>query len=103
VVHGKIEVKRINKMTHWTACSHCGAEISSSASFCRHCGSSDADGWRVDSPSSEIDSHEDEEFDYDSFVEDEFGNNDFVTQTSALWRWVAIALLVLFFMGLLYF
>ena len=73
-----------------TACPHCGAEIDAHAKFCRHCGSSDSDGWRDES-----ESWDDDEFDYDEYVEREHGTSVANTETKAIWRLVAIVLLVL--------
>lgn len=83
-------------------CAHCGGEIRADASFCRHCGSSDSDGWRSDDESaSEFD-----DFDYDQYVEDHFPESRDVssltnTQTRPLWRFVAVMLLLLFAIGYL--
>ena len=74
----------------YMGCPHCGAVLSDDASFCRECGSSDADGW-----SEEFDVGDDE-FDYDNYVADEFPESGMNRQTPTLWRWVAVALIVLF-------
>ena len=73
------------------SCPHCGAEISDDARFCRHCGSSDADGW-----SDEADVAVDDDFDYDEFVEQHFSDGLTNTQISPIWRFVAVLLLVSF-------
>ncbi len=78
-------------------CPHCGGEIRSDAVFCRHCGSSDADGWK----SADEDDPALDDFDYDEFVEENFSDRRTATQTPAIWRWVAIGLLVLFLLGYL--
>jgi hypothetical protein len=78
-------------------CPHCGAEIRSDAKFCRHCGSSDSDGWQDDDDyGTDMD-----DFDYDQFVEDNFSSSVTTTQTRPLWRLVAVLLLVLFLLGYL--
>ena len=83
----------------WTACPHCGAEILATARFCRHCGSSDADGWRDEYEEGYGD--DTEEFDYEEFVEENFSDSLVNSQTKPVWRWVAIGLLLLFVLGYL--
>lgn len=78
------------------ACPHCGAEIRSDAKFCRHCGSSDSDGWREDEWSDDGD-----DFDYEEFVEDNYGGSTTNTKTAPIWRFVAVILLILFGLGFL--
>lgn len=84
-------------MSDTIGCPHCGAEIRSDARFCRHCGSSDEDGWRDEEDVG------DEEFDYDQYVADNFPSSNYRTGTKPLWRIVAVVLLVLFFLGFLFF
>ena len=78
-------------------CPHCGEEIREDAGFCRHCGSSDADGWR-DEYDTDVD-----EFDYDDYVADEFSTTVANTRTRPLWRLVAVVLLIVFTFGYLFF
>lgn len=80
-------------------CPHCGGEIAAKAKFCRHCGSSDTDGWRDDQ---EYDTDVDD-FDYDRYVEENYPGTVTNTQTRPLWRLVAVILLALFAMGFLLF
>ena len=82
-------------MTDTIACPHCGGEIRADAHYCRHCGSSDSDGWR-----DEFESDSDD-FDYDEFVADNFSPSSFQTSIPRLWRIVAIVLLLLFLLGFL--
>jgi uncharacterized membrane protein YvbJ len=74
-------------------CPHCGEEILADAKFCRHCGSSDADGWR------EEDETDVDDFDYEQFVEENFATGSTNTQTRPVWRLVAVVLLLLFALG----
>jgi len=76
-------------------CPHCGGEISADATFCRHCGSSDTDGWSDES-------YDDaDDFDYDQFVEDNFSKSRTSTTLSPLWRSVAIMIVVGFVLSML--
>ena len=74
----------------YIACPHCGAELGPTATFCSECGSSDADGW-----STEADVGGDD-FDYEDYVAANFSESSVNRETPALWRWVAVVLLILF-------
>ncbi len=74
-------------------CPHCGEHIDASASFCRHCGSSDADGWKEDW---DDDEDEDEEFDYEEFVANNFSPRVTNTETPVIWRITSLILLAAF-------
>lgn len=51
-------------------CPHCGAELKSGATFCRHCGSDKNTGWKDGAEFA------DEELpDYDEILENEFGED----------------------------
>ncbi|TWU04449.1 zinc ribbon domain-containing protein [Stieleria varia] len=71
-------------------CSHCGGDIPAGARSCRHCGSSDSDGWRDESE------HEwDDGFDYDEFARNEFGSDDGMGTSLPRWiQWTGLTLLV---------
>ncbi len=75
-------------MSDFVPCPHCGAEIKAEANFCRHCGSSDADGW-----SEEWADDSEDDFDYEEFVEDNFSPRVTNTNTHPLWRFTAALLL----------
>ena len=76
-------------------CAHCGEPIAANARFCRHCGSSDEDGWG-DSDESLLD----DDFDYDTFVEDEFSARR-TTRLHPVWKIAAVLLLLGFVLTLL--
>jgi hypothetical protein len=80
-------------------CPHCGAAVRTGARFCRHCGSSDDDGWR-DADHSYDD--QDDDFDYDRFIQDEFATTMANTRTRPIWRFAAVVLLMIFAGGLLF-
>ncbi len=70
-------------------CPHCGADIAADAHFCRHCGSSDADGWKED-----WENEDEDDFDYQQFVQDNFSAQVTNTATPVIWRLTAVVLLV---------
>jgi len=60
------------------------------ATFCRHCGSSEADGWRDESMD------ESDDFDYEEFIEENFSATTANTNTRPIWRLVAVVILAIF-------
>lgn len=52
------------------ACPHCGEDVPAKRRSCPHCGASENDGWGEDDTDLE-----DGEFDYDEYVEREFGQS----------------------------
>ena len=83
-------------------CPHCGGEIAVDARFCRHCGSSDSDGWREDEEAF-ADTYDDD-FDYEEFVQDEFADDGVShgltnEKTKPFWRLIAVILLLLALLG----
>lgn len=74
----------------YVPCPHCGGNIRSDASFCRHCGSSEADGWSDEGDES------DDDFDYDQYVEEHHSISEVSTRLSPLWRAVVAALVLAF-------
>jgi len=77
-------------------CLNCGAEVPTHAKACPECGSDERTGWS-DSARADRLGVPDEEFDYDDFVKEEFGNEPKPRGVSWLW-WVAALLLVLMFL-----
>ena len=80
-------------------CPHCGGEIRTDATFCRHCGSSDADGW---SDGEYADGYDDaDDFDYEQYVEEHHSPEKISTGLPPIWRAVVIVLIVAFLATLL--
>lgn len=84
-------------------CSHCGGEIREDAKFCRHCGSSDSDGWSDAAMHGSDEESDLDDFDYESYVASEFGDGSKATSTPWHWQLIALMLLTMFFLGLLFF
>ena len=74
-------------------CPNCGTELSPKARVCPHCGSDEKTGWSEDAHVGGLDLP-DEEFNYDEFVENEFGGRQ-VKPRGLHWFWWLVALLLL--------
>jgi len=74
-------------------CPNCGAEVPHNAKACPECGSDEQTGWSEEAHASGLDLPE-EQFDYDGFVNREFGEKSLVPR-GMRWFWWLIALAVL--------
>ncbi len=82
-------------------CPNCGADLPRKAKVCPEYGSDEKTGWSDDAQVGGLDLP-DEEFNYDSFVEKEFGGEKAKPRNiSALWWIVGILLVVALTIGLL--
>ena len=77
-------------------CPNCGATVPPKARACPECGSDDETGWSADArESNELDlGIPDEDFDYEKFVEREFGGKK-PKPRSLAWIWWIVAFLLL--------
>lgn len=76
-------------------CLHCGAEVPPKAKACPECGSCEETGWSEAALSGGLGLPE-EDFDYDEFVEKEFGGKSPSPKPYGIsWFWWAVAILVL--------
>lgn len=76
-------------------CPVCGEDVPAGARSCPECGACDKSGWSEDARSDGLDLPDDaEDFDYDKFLEEEFGKGPRARRGSRLW-WI-VALVVLF-------
>ena len=73
-------------------CPNCGAEVPRNAKACPGCGSDEKTGWSETAYASGL-RLPDEEFDYDNFVKEEFGNSQ-AKPCGISWFWWLIAALV---------
>ena len=74
-------------------CPNCGAEVPRNARACPECGSDEQTGWSEETHVDGLDLPE-EKFDYDDFVEREFGSKSPMPH-GIHWFWWVIAVLVL--------
>ncbi len=81
-------------------CPACGEEIHPNAKACPHCGACEKSGWSDDADYDGIDLPDgDEDFDYDEFVQREFGTKESGIRPHGLspfWWIVGILLLLAF-------
>ncbi|MEZ0297175.1 MAG: hypothetical protein ACAI35_12030 [Candidatus Methylacidiphilales bacterium] len=77
-------------------CPVCGENVSKAAKACRHCGADELTGWddKVDL---------EDEFRYDEFIEDEFGDEKKKHTISTGWRITAAALVLISVLSLYYY
>jgi len=85
-------------------CPVCNEDVPPRALACPECGADHNSGWRDDANSYDGLGAEEDEFDYEKFVRDEFGSSPKPTRISTMWWITAIlillALTVLYFYGL---
>ena len=72
-------------------CPCCGAAVQARANFCRECGASDDSGWNED----EVGFGDDEDFDYDDYLEREFAIEKPRSQAEQLRRMVTAGIILL--------
>jgi zinc ribbon protein len=75
-------------------CPHCGAEVPARAKACPECGSDETTGWSDDASAQRLDLPDDQ-FDYDEFIKEEFGEHKRdVRPRGITWFWWLVALTV---------
>jgi hypothetical protein len=73
-------------------CPACGADVPRGARACPECGSDESTGWSERAQAQSLDLPDDE-FDYNEFVEREFGNK--TTRHPRRWIWWVTAVVLL--------
>ena len=79
-------------------CPHCGAELPPRARACPECGSDEGTGWS-DRASTDRLGIPDDEFNYDEFVREEFGQPKRIRCNVKWFWWAAAVLLLLILLG----
>ena len=80
----------------------CGDDVPGSALACPECGADHNSGWRDDAEVYDGVDLGEEQFDYDEFVQNEFGGGAKPKRVKTIWWLTAIALLVAFLALYLY-
>jgi len=75
-------------------CPNCGADVPRRAKACPECGSDESTGWSEDAHAQSLDLP-DENFDYDEFVQREFGGKPRRSRRQIFWWVIAVILLIL--------
>lgn len=77
------------------SCPHCGAEIPEKAKACPECGSCEETGWSEAAAADSL-GLPDPQFDYDEFVQREFGGKEGARRRPVrlLWWFTAVAVLL---------
>jgi len=83
------------------ACPACGENVPAKAKACPHCGACEKSGWNEDASAGDGLDLPGEDFDYDKFVEEEFGTPKKLVGRQLLWRVTGVVLLVLALLGYL--
>jgi hypothetical protein len=81
-------------------CPNCGAEVPPRAKACPQCGSDEKTGWSDQAQYGSLDLP-DEKFDYDEYVEREFGGKS-PKPRGLNWFWWFVALLLVIALALVY-
>ncbi len=97
--------KRTKRLRPPEICPVCHEDVPGHALACPECGADHNSGWREDADNYQIAATEDDEFDYENFVREEFGSRIKPAGIKTVW-WitailVAIALIVLYLYGLM--
>jgi uncharacterized membrane protein YvbJ len=79
-------------------CPNCGADVPSNAKACPQCGSDESTGWSDETHVDGIDLP-DENFDYDEFVDREFGKKKSLPHGVKPFWWIVAVILLLVFTG----
>jgi RNA polymerase subunit RPABC4/transcription elongation factor Spt4 len=77
-------------------CPNCGAEVPPKSRACPECGADEQTGWSERAAAQRLGIPDDEDFDYDEFVKEEFGEKKSTTRPPIGWFWwvVAVGLLI---------
>lgn len=74
-------------------CPNCGANLPRNAKACPECGSDEKTGWSDEASASSLDLPDDE-FNYDQFVESEFGEKKKIVPHGVHWFWWIVAVVI---------
>ncbi|MCX6993507.1 MAG: zinc-ribbon domain-containing protein [Kiritimatiellaeota bacterium] len=90
----------MTKSQNFFQCPVCGAEVPPSASACPECGADDTTGWNADRARYDGLDLPDDEFDYDEYLNKEFGDAGKPAKKPWPWLWIVGAVLGLLALSL---
>jgi len=83
-------------------CPNCGADVPRNAKACPECGADDESGWKDSAYTSRLGISNEEEFDHDQFVKEEFGGGE-TKPRGITWVWWVTALILVLLLLAFYF
>ncbi len=75
-------------------CPNCNADVPARAKACPSCGATADAGWNEPGGDEGLDLPDSDDFDYDSYVEREFGSGQLKRADRTRWLWPAVALVL---------
>ena len=75
-------------------CPACGEDVPAKAKACPHCGACEKSGWNEDESATDGLDLPGEDFDYDKFVQNEFGSPAKSKGPALIWKITAVVLLI---------
>lgn len=75
-------------------CPNCGADLPKNAKVCPECGSDEKTGWSSDAHTGGLELPEEDDFNYDEFVEREFSEKKNLVPHGIHWFWWVVAIIV---------
>jgi len=76
------------------SCPVCGKAVPVKAKACHHCGACDKTGWNKEATSSDGLDLPDDDFDYEKFTQEEFGQPRKVAGMALVWKIAGTVLLI---------
>jgi len=83
------------------SCPACGEEVPAKAKACPHCGACEKSGWNEEESAADGLDLPGDDFDYEKFKAEEFGETSGLPARKRFWWWATVVILVIF--GLLTF
>jgi hypothetical protein len=76
-------------------CPNCGADVPRNAKACPECGADEKSGWSDEAYASRLGLPDEEEFDHEEFVKEEFGTGERKPRGISWFWWITALLLLL--------
>ena len=83
-------------------CPVCGEDVPGTALACPECGADHTSGWREDAETYDAVDLPDEDFNYDEFVQQEFGSSAKPGAIKTIW-WIAAFLIIIAFIAIYFY
>src|SRR2546421_13034299 len=83
-------------------CPSCGEDVPRNALACPECGADHNSGWREDADTYDAVDLPDEDFNYDKFVQQEFGSSAKPRAIKTIW-WITALLIIIAFIAIYFY